>query len=137
MDVDVARVSKREPGMNPVEVLTSESQERMLAIVEPANLQKVLDLAARWEIRATVVGRVTDSGRFRVYDGLFDAVGVPGTNPQPPIGDAAPTVTSDAPPIADVPVGSLGDGPLYHRPVARPASQDALQAADPAPALRD
>jgi phosphoribosylformylglycinamidine (FGAM) synthase-like enzyme len=137
MDVDVARVSKREPGMNPVEVLTSESQERMLAIVEPANLQKVLDLAARWEIRATVVGRVTDTGRFRVYDGLFDAVGVPGTNPQPPIGDAAPTVTSDAPPIADVPVGSLGDGPLYHRPVTRPAAQDALQAADPAPALRD
>src|SRR5204862_4537762 len=66
-----------------------------------------------------------------------DAIGVPGANPQPPIGDAAPTVTSDAPLIADVPVGSLGDGPLYHRPVARPGAQDALQAADPAPALRD
>jgi phosphoribosylformylglycinamidine synthase subunit PurL len=137
MDVDVARVAKREPGMNPVEVLTSESQERMLAIVEPVNLDAVLDLARRWEIRATVVGRVTDSARFRVYDGLFDAVGVPGENPTPPIGDEPPNVTSDASAVADVPVGSLGDGPLYHRPVARPVAQDALQSADPAPQLRD
>jgi phosphoribosylformylglycinamidine synthase len=137
MDVDVARVAKREPGMNPVEVLTSESQERMLAIVEPEKLDAVLDLARRWEIRATVVGRVTDSKRFRVYEGLFDAVGVPGENPRPPIGDDAPLVSSDVPAIADVPVESLGAGPLYHRPVARPAAQDALQANDPRPALRD
>ena len=61
MDVDVARVAKREPGMNPVEVLTSESQERMLAIVEPRHLDEVLELCERWEIRATVVGRVTDT----------------------------------------------------------------------------
>jgi phosphoribosylformylglycinamidine synthase len=137
MDVDVARVSKREPGMNAVEALTSESQERMLAIVEPENLAAVLALARRWEIRATVVGRVTDTARFRVYDGLFDAIGVPGENPRPPIGDEAAPVTSDAPPIADVPVESLGDGPLYRRPVARPAAQDTLQAADPGPQLRD
>ena len=44
MDVDVARVAEREPGMNAVEVLTSESQERMLAIVEPENLDQVLAL---------------------------------------------------------------------------------------------
>jgi phosphoribosylformylglycinamidine synthase len=137
MDVDVARVAKREPGMNAVEVLTSESQERMLAIVSPANLDAVLALARRWEIRATVVGRVTDTARFRVYDGLFDAIGVPGENPAPPLGDDAPLVSSDAPVIGDVPIGSLGDGPLYHRPVARPASQDALQAADPRAPLRD
>jgi len=61
MDVDVARVSKREPGMNPIEAMTSESQERMLAIVEPGNVDAVLELARRWEIRATVVGRVTDT----------------------------------------------------------------------------
>ena len=48
--------------MNPVEVLTSESQERMLAIVTPENLDEVLALCERWEIRATVVGRVTDTG---------------------------------------------------------------------------
>jgi phosphoribosylformylglycinamidine synthase len=59
--------------MNPVEVMTSESQERMLAIVTPANLDACLDLCVRWEIRATVIGRVTDTARFRVYDGLFDA----------------------------------------------------------------
>ncbi|HUI48611.1 MAG TPA: phosphoribosylformylglycinamidine synthase subunit PurL [Acidimicrobiia bacterium] len=137
MDVDIARVARREPGMNAVEVMTSESQERMLAIVEPANLDAVLAVARRWEIRATVVGRVTDTARFRIYDGLFDATGVPGENPVPPAGDDAPLVTSDAPAIADVPVESLGDGPLYHRPATRPAGQDALQAADPGPQLRD
>jgi phosphoribosylformylglycinamidine synthase len=137
MDVDVARVARREPGMNPVEVMTSESQERMLAIVEPADLDAVMELARRWEIRATVVGRVTGTRRFRVYDGLFDAAGVPGENPSPPAGDAPPAVTSDAPAIADVPVESLGDGPLYRRPRARPSGHDALQAADPRPALRD
>src|SRR5213592_2541968 len=66
MDVDVARVPRRERGMSAVEAMTSESQERMLAIVEPAHLPAVLALARRWEIRATVVGRVTDSARFRV-----------------------------------------------------------------------
>jgi phosphoribosylformylglycinamidine (FGAM) synthase-like enzyme len=137
MDVDVARVSRREPAMNAVEVMTSESQERMLAIVEPSNLDAVLEFAHRWEIRATVVGRVTDTARFRVYDGLFDAVGVPGENPKPPIGDAPRSVSSDVQPVADVPVGSLGDGPLYHRPMARPAALDEVQAADPAPRLRD
>jgi phosphoribosylformylglycinamidine synthase len=141
MDVDVARVAKREPGMNPVEVLTSESQERMLAIVEPEHLERVLALAARWEVRATVVGRVTDTGRFRVFDGLFDAIGVPGANPSPPahslaVGDAPPASSGalDAP-LADIPCDSLGDGPVYHRTITRPATQDALVAADPAPAL--
>jgi phosphoribosylformylglycinamidine synthase len=136
MDVDIARVAKREPGMNAVEVMTSESQERMLAIVEPDRLDDVLELARKWEIRAMVVGRVTDTDRFRVFDGTFDALGVPGENPAPPIGDTAPDVSSDREPVADVPVGSLGDGPLYHRPTARPAAQDALLADDPAPRLR-
>ena len=135
MDVDVARVSKREPGMNPVEALTSESQERMLAIVTPDNLDEVLALCERWEIRATVVGRVTDSARFRVFDGYFDAIGVPGVNPTPPLGDEPPEVSSDREPVADVPIGSLGDGPLYHRALARPADLDERQAADPSSEL--
>jgi phosphoribosylformylglycinamidine synthase len=118
MDVDIERVHRREPGMNPVEVMTSESQERMLAIVRPEDVDEVLSLCARWEIRASVVGRVTDSGRFRVFDGLFDRTG------------GLPTE-----PLADVPCGSLGDGPVYERPLARPADQDALNAADPARAL--
>jgi phosphoribosylformylglycinamidine (FGAM) synthase-like enzyme len=137
MDVDAARVHKREPGMNPVEVLTSESQERMLAIVEPGHLDEVLALCTRWEIDASVVGRVTDTGRFRVYDGLFDAVGVPGGNPAPALGDDAPTVSSDREAQADVPVESLGEGPVYEREQRRPAGQDALVAADPWPVLAE
>ncbi|MFM8304072.1 MAG: phosphoribosylformylglycinamidine synthase subunit PurL [Actinomycetota bacterium] len=118
MDVDLSRIHLREPGMVPVEVMTSESQERMLAIVTPENVDAVLALAARWEITANVVGRVTDTGRFRVFDALFDT------------GADGPGET-----FADVPCGSLGDGPVYERPLARPADQDALQAGDPAPAL--
>jgi phosphoribosylformylglycinamidine synthase len=116
MDVDVARVARREPGMTPVEVMTSESQERMLAIVRPDDLGEVLSLCRRWEIRASVVGRVTGTGRFRVFDGLFD-------------GDTEPVL------LADVPAGSLGDGPDYDRPMARPADQDDRLAADPWPKL--
>ncbi len=117
MDVDVGRVARREPQMTPVEVMTSESQERMLAIVDPARLDEVLRLCARWDVRATVVGRVTDTQRFRVYDGVLDD-------------DDRP-----APALADVPIASLGDGPVYSRPVERPAAQDALVAADPWPTL--
>jgi phosphoribosylformylglycinamidine synthase len=137
MDVDLARIPKREPGMNGVETMTSESQERMLAIVTPENLQPVLDLCARWEIRASVIGRVSSSGRFRVYDGLFDAIGVPGENPPPARGDDPPQVTSDRVPVADVPVASLGDGPVYDRPLAPPADLAARQADDPTPVLAE
>ncbi len=132
MDVDVARAPHREPGMNPVELMTSESQERMLAIVTPENLDEVLALCDRWEVTASVIGRVTDSGRFRVFDGLFDAIGVPGTNPAPAIGDEPAEISSDRTPIADVPIASLGDGPVYHRPLARPADHDERLARDPA-----
>src|SRR6478735_9084942 len=107
----------------------------MLAIVTPANLDAVLDLCRRWEIRASVIGRVSDTARFRVYDGLFDALGVPGENPPTPRGDAPPVVSSDAPLVADVPVESLGDGPVYDRPIAAPAALEALHADDPAPVL--
>jgi phosphoribosylformylglycinamidine synthase subunit PurL len=132
MDVDIARVPRREPGMNPVEVMTSESQERMLAIVRPVDLDEVLALCRRWEIRANVVGRVTDTGRFRVFSGTFDVWGVPG-------GDAAgaPTTATEFAPLADVPVESLGEGPVYDRPAARPASQDTLVARDPWPVLAE
>ncbi len=136
MDLDLARIARREPGMDPVELLTSESQERMLAIVRPDDLEEVLALCARWEVRATVVGQVNDTTRFRVFDGTFDALDVPGENPAPPHGDEARVTSSDGAPLADVPAESLGDGPRYRRPLARPASQDALVAADPGPVLR-
>src|SRR5688572_14566482 len=59
MDVYVDRVVQRERGMEPFEVMTSESQERMLAIVTPDGLDRVLELCRRWEVRASVVGVVT------------------------------------------------------------------------------
>jgi phosphoribosylformylglycinamidine synthase len=108
MDVWVSAVPQRETGMAPFEVMTSESQERMLAIVTPDDLDDVLSLCARWEVRATVIGRVTAGGALRI----FDREG----------GDL----------LADVPAASLSDdAPLYDRPMARPAWQDELVARDP------
>ncbi|MER3452769.1 MAG: phosphoribosylformylglycinamidine synthase subunit PurL, partial [Acidimicrobiia bacterium] len=68
MDVFVDRVHLREPDMAPFEIMTSESQERMLAIVRPEDLADVLAVCERWEVRASVVGRVTAGGRLRVFD---------------------------------------------------------------------
>jgi phosphoribosylformylglycinamidine synthase len=93
MDVDVSAVPRREPGMEPFEVMTSESQERMLAIVEPAALDPVMAICRQWEVRASVVGRVTTGGRLRIVDGV------------------------DGPVLADIPAASLHDAaPCYDRP---------------------
>ncbi|HEX3980917.1 MAG TPA: phosphoribosylformylglycinamidine synthase subunit PurL, partial [Acidimicrobiales bacterium] len=113
MDVDVTAVPRREPGMAPYEVMTSESQERMLAIVAPDDLARVQEVCRRWEVRAAVVGRVTDPpagqpGRLRILDG-FD-------------GDV----------LADLPATALSDdAPLYHRPMAQPGDHEARAADDP------
>ena len=66
MDVDVSAVPLRELGMEPFEIMTSESQERMLAIVEPGSLDAVREVCDRWEVRSSVVGKVTGSGRLRI-----------------------------------------------------------------------
>src|SRR5688572_18791879 len=66
MDVDVRAVPLREAGMVPAEIMTSESQERMLAIVEPDDLDAVLAVCRRWEVKATVVGTVTTGGKLRI-----------------------------------------------------------------------
>jgi len=58
IDLDVALVPLREPGMEPFEVMVSESQERMLCVVEPANLQAVLALCEKWEVGGTAIGWV-------------------------------------------------------------------------------
>ncbi len=101
MEVDTTAVPCREPGMSPVEIMTSESQERMLAIVEPEHLERLLELCARHEVRATVIGKVTEPGE----DGHGRLV-VHG-----PGGEA----------VADVPAASLADdAPLYRRPLAAP-----------------
>jgi phosphoribosylformylglycinamidine synthase subunit PurL len=69
IDIDVSRVPLREADMEPFEVMVSESQERMLAVVEPARVAEVLARCARWEVGAATIGEVTDSGRLRVLHG--------------------------------------------------------------------
>ena len=66
IDIDVAEVPLREPGMEPFEVMVSESQERMLCVVEPANLEAVMRLCRKWEVSGAAIGVVTDSRRMRV-----------------------------------------------------------------------
>jgi phosphoribosylformylglycinamidine synthase subunit PurL len=69
IDIDVSRVPLREPGMEPFEIMISESQERMLCVVEPDRLRDVVSVCEKWETRATAIGKVTDSGCVRVMSG--------------------------------------------------------------------
>jgi phosphoribosylformylglycinamidine synthase len=66
IDIDVARVPVREDGMEAFEVMVSESQERMLCVVEPDKLDAVMSVCRKWEVRATTIGEVTNTRRFRV-----------------------------------------------------------------------
>ena len=119
MDVDVSAVPRREEGMEPWEVMTSESQERMLAIVTPESWPAVAAICAKWEVRATVVGTVTEpepggGGRLRIRDGM------------------------DGPVLADVPAASLSDdAPLYDRPRQAPVRQVAAPPAPPTDCAAD
>ena len=69
LDIDCDRVPLREPGMEPFEIMVSESQERMLCVVVPERVPDVVAVCERWEIRATPIGEVTDSGRMRIRAG--------------------------------------------------------------------
>ena len=66
IDIDVARVPLREPEMEPFEIMISESQERMLCVVEPERVAAVMDVCERWEVLANPIGSVTDGDRVRV-----------------------------------------------------------------------
>ncbi|MBX7068788.1 MAG: phosphoribosylformylglycinamidine synthase subunit PurL [Microthrixaceae bacterium] len=121
MDVYVRAVPQREEGMEPFEIMTSESQERMLAIVEPANLDDVLAICRRWEVLATVIGTVTEGGALRLLDC-----------------DGSESASDDRV-VGELPAASLHESaPLYHRPLAAPAdlserrarSANALDAGD-------
>jgi phosphoribosylformylglycinamidine synthase subunit PurL len=69
IEIDVSRVPLREAEMEPFEVMVSESQERMLCVVAPSNVDAVLALCEKWEIGGAVIGAVTGTGRVRVHDG--------------------------------------------------------------------
>jgi phosphoribosylformylglycinamidine synthase subunit PurL len=107
MRVELDAVPLRDPGLGPAEILMSESQERMMAVVEPGNVGAFMRICARWGVLATVIGEVTGTGRLEM--------------------------AWHGEPVVDIDPGSAADeGPVYHRPVARPADQDALLADDPA-----
>jgi phosphoribosylformylglycinamidine synthase subunit PurL len=67
IDVHLDRVPLREEGMEPWEIMISESQERMVAVVRPQMLDAVREICARWELPCTAIGEVTDSGLLRAF----------------------------------------------------------------------
>jgi phosphoribosylformylglycinamidine synthase len=102
MHVWLDRVPLRDSSLSPEEILMSESQERMMAVVEPADVDRFLQICRKWDVEATALGEVTRTGRLRIewYGEL----------------------------IVDVPPRTVAhDGPVYERPLARPEWQDALR----------
>ena len=78
VEIDLARVPAREPGMTPYEILLSESQERMLVVAKADRVRQVQAIAEKWELNATPIGRVTDDGRYRCTWGEQVVVDLPG-----------------------------------------------------------
>jgi len=101
MEVDLSRVHTREPDMTPAELLMSESQERMLAFVTPEKVDQVLQVAKKWEIDATIIGKVRAGNTLEVF--------------------------FDGEKVAEVPAASLADAaPKYSRPMGEPAWMEDL-----------
>ncbi|KAA9134625.1 phosphoribosylformylglycinamidine synthase subunit PurL [Microbacterium caowuchunii] len=109
MRVDLEKVLLRDPSLTPEEILMSESQERMMAIVSPEKLDAFLEVTGRWEVETSVLGEVTGDGRLQIF------------------WHGEQIVEVDPSTVAV-------DGPVYERPVAYPTWIDALQA-DSAAAL--
>jgi phosphoribosylformylglycinamidine synthase len=106
MHIALDRVPLRDSSLAPEEILMSESQERMMAIVTPHNLDEFMAVCRHWDVEATVLGEVTDTGRLVVdWHGRT---------------------------VVDVPPRTVAhDGPVYERPLARPSDQDALAVDEP------
>jgi phosphoribosylformylglycinamidine synthase subunit PurL len=105
IEIDLALVPQREPGMTPYETMLSESQERMLIIVRAGHEKTVTDIFEKWDLPCALIGRVTEDGMMRVKDH---------------------GVT-----VAEIPARQLADeAPLYKREAKRPADLDARQALD-------
>ena len=116
MRVRLDRVHLREPSMAPHEVLTSESQERMCAIVAPADVPAFLAVCEKWDVDATVIGEVT------------------GVTPAEAEAGGRLVISWHGEVVVDVPPRTVAhEGPVYARPFARPADQDALVADPPSP----
>jgi phosphoribosylformylglycinamidine synthase II len=103
MVVELDTVPLRTKNMTAAEVLCSESQERMCAVVAPENVAAFMAVCRKWEVLATTIGEVTEGDRLRI--------------------------TWHGETVVDVPPRTVAhEGPVYQRPVARPDSQDALNA---------
>ncbi|WP_396655990.1 phosphoribosylformylglycinamidine synthase subunit PurL [Microbacterium sp.] len=102
MRVELDRVLLRDPTLTPEEILMSESQERMMAIVAPDKLDAFLAVTRKWEVETSVLGEVTGDGRLQIFWHGEEIVNV----------DPATVAV---------------DGPVYERPIAYPAWLDALQ----------
>ena len=90
LDLDVRKVPLREADMEPFEIMISESQERMLCVVEPDKVDEVVAVCEKWLVNATAIGEVTASRRLRVFDG--DAL----------VGDMPVTALVDECPVYDL-----------------------------------
>jgi phosphoribosylformylglycinamidine synthase len=113
IELDLDCVPRRARAMTPYEILLSESQERMLLVAKPGHEARVLEICARWDLDAAIIGRVTDTRRWVIkatpgYDPLSDTPSKP-----------APVV------VCDLPIGVLtDDAPVYDRPrAARSANE--------------
>ncbi|WP_225727770.1 MULTISPECIES: phosphoribosylformylglycinamidine synthase subunit PurL [unclassified Nocardia] len=106
MHIDLTKVPLRAKNMTPAEILSSESQERMCAVVTPDNVDAFMAVCRKWDVLATVIGEVTDGDRL--------------------------VVTWHGETVVDVPPRTVAhEGPVYQRPVRRPDEQDALIADTP------
>jgi phosphoribosylformylglycinamidine synthase len=106
MLIRLDEVPLRDASLGPPEILMSESQERMMAVVAPGHVPEFLAVCAKWDVRAAVIGEVTDSGRL--------------------------VMTWRGDTVVDIPPASAAGGPVYDRPARRGAGIDALAADDPA-----
>jgi len=156
IDLDISRVPLREEGMEPFEIMVSESQERMLCVVSPERVGAVLEVCERWETLATPIGSVTASGHIRVLDAgivvgdlpvevLVDACPLYDLEPEVPASSApAPEAIPEAPLRETLlmllrspnlasrePVFEQYDSIVQSRTVRRPASADAAVLALP------
>ena len=104
VDIDVARVPRREEGMTPYEVMLSESQERMLLVVTPERKAEVDEITEKWDLHSDVIGKVTDDGRIKVRD--------------------------DGELVSDLPVNVLTEPPLYTIEATKPEGLTELQEFD-------
>ena len=99
MRIELEKVPMRATGMTPAEVLSSESQERMCAVVAPENVDAFMEVCAKWDVLATVIGEVTDGEHLEM--------------------------TWHGATVVDVPPRTVAhEGPVYNRPLARPDWQD-------------